>query len=246
MRSALLASLAGHAVVVAAFATLDWRGPEDLPAIPIAVLTPPALAEQMPEPASSTASSEAPPPPTGPMAAANAPGIDVAGALVDPLGALARDSAPPPPMPPNRKPSRQVAKANPAPVVPASAAPVADGASANEIGAIAPAAGPVMASTEPAGAPIVEHGPAPLAGNPLPDYPSAARRRAIQGRAVVRATVTVDGRVASVELVRSTSHDMLDRAALEALRRWRFTPARRGDQAIAGAVDVPVVFRLED
>lgn len=246
MRSALLASLAGHALAVAAFATLDWRGPDSVPAIPVAVLVPPALTEQATEPATSTASSDAPPAPAGPVAAANAPTIDLSGAVVDPLGALARDAEPPPPMPPSRKPPRAMAKASPAPSAPASSTAMVDGTSASDAAGMAPAAGPVMASTEPASAPIVEHGPAPLAGNPLPDYPSAARRRAIQGRAVVRATVAADGRVASVELVRSTSHDMLDRAAVEAVRRWRFTPARRGEVAIAGAVDVPVVFRLED
>jgi hypothetical protein len=34
--------------------------------------------------------------------------------------------------------------------------------------------------------------------------------------------------------------------ALTAVRNWRFLPARRGTEAIADWVDVPVRFRLQD
>jgi protein TonB len=238
MRIAILASLAGHAVALAALATIDWHAADGTPAIPVAVLMPPSLGDQASAPSPSTS---APPPPSAavsaPATASGEPSFDLASALAD----LPRPTDLPPPKPRAAHPNAARHIAKPAP---ASAAAAQDG----ETSSASPvtARGSDVASTEPATAPVVEHGPSVLPGNPRPAYPPAARRRSFEGRAVVRATVTAEGQVASVELRQSSSHDSLDQAALDAVRRWRFTPARRGEQAIAGAVDVPVVFRLED
>jgi len=239
MRIAILASLAGHAAALAALATIDWRAADGTPAIPVAVLMPPSLGDQASAPSPSTS---APPPPaaaSAPATATGEPSFDLASALAD----LPRptDLPPPKPRPAQPKATRLAAKPAPAPA-PAAAAQDGEASGAPPD----PARGSDVASTEPATAPVVEHGPSVLPGNPRPAYPPAARRRSLEGRAVVRATVTAEGQVASVELRQSSRHDSLDQAALEAVRRWRFAPARRGEQAIAGAVDVPVVFRLED
>lgn len=239
MRLAMLASLAGHAVALAALVTLDWRAPEGTPPIPVAVLMPPSLGDLASAPAPSSA---APPPPSAaaaPAAVGGEPSFDLASALAD----LPRptDLPPPRPAPAPPKAVRQAARPAPAPAPPAASQDgVADSA------APTPPRGSDVASTEPATAPVVEHGPSALPGNPRPAYPPAARRRSLEGRAVVRATISAEGQVASVELRHSSTHDALDQAALDAVRRWKFAPARRGEQAIAGAVDVPVVFRLED
>jgi len=231
MRIAVLASLTGHAAAIAALATMDWHAPEFPPSIPVAVLVPPALSDRMASPMTSSAAG-APPPAAAPAAAGGAPGLDLSAALREPVTL-------PPPAPvsaPARKPMRQ---AKPAPAV--ETTPEASNGAADP-----QASSSDLASLVPATAPIVEVGPALLPGNPRPEYPPAARRRALEGRTVVRAVVAVDGRVASVELRHSSSHELLDRAALDAVRRWRFAPAKRGEQAVDGAVDVPVVFRLED
>ena len=39
--------------------------------------------------------------------------------------------------------------------------------------------------------------------------------------------------------------ERLDRAALSAVKRWRFVPARRGSEAVAGRVIVPIHFNLK-
>jgi protein TonB len=57
--------------------------------------------------------------------------------------------------------------------------------------------------------------------------------------------VTVDGAAARVELDRSSGSASLDHAALDAVRNWRFVPARRGSQNVEDWVRVPVVFRIE-
>lgn len=81
--------------------------------------------------------------------------------------------------------------------------------------------------------------------NPPPRYPPAARRNSEEGTVVLRVLVTTDGTASRTELDRSSGSTSLDSAALEAVRNWRFVPARRGAQNIEDWVRVPVVFRLE-
>jgi protein TonB len=77
-----------------------------------------------------------------------------------------------------------------------------------------------------------------------PAYPSAPRRLGVQGTTVLRVHVLVDGRIGDVLVERSAGHPDLDQAAMEAVRRWRFDPARRGADAVAMWVLLPVEFRL--
>jgi len=81
--------------------------------------------------------------------------------------------------------------------------------------------------------------------NPAPRYPVAARRAGEQGTVTLRVLVTRDGQPARVDVEKSSGSAHLDAAALEAVRGWRFVPARRGTDAIESWVLVPVVFRLE-
>ena len=78
-----------------------------------------------------------------------------------------------------------------------------------------------------------------------PRYPPAARRQGAQGTTVLRVFVAVDGRVAEVSVERTAGHVELDEAAAEAVRRWRFEPARSGDTPVAMWVLLPVEFRLK-
>ncbi len=81
--------------------------------------------------------------------------------------------------------------------------------------------------------------------NPPPRYPPAARRNGDEGTVMLRVLVTIDGAAARVELDRSSGSALLDGAAQDAVRGWRFVPARRGTQNVEDWVRVPVVFRLE-
>lgn len=82
--------------------------------------------------------------------------------------------------------------------------------------------------------------------NPPPAYPLAARRRGMEGRVLVRAEVQADGSCNRVELKKTSGHDLLDQAALEAVKKWRFVPARKGGQAVTAWVEVPITFNLEN
>ena len=81
--------------------------------------------------------------------------------------------------------------------------------------------------------------------NPAPRYPPVARRSGEQGTVTLRVLVTPEGLPARVDLERTSGSVHLDNAALEAVKGWRFTPARRGSEAVEGWVLVPIVFRLE-
>jgi protein TonB len=77
-----------------------------------------------------------------------------------------------------------------------------------------------------------------------PSYPSSARRLGIQGMTTLRVYVAADGRVGEVLIQESAGHPDLDSAAAEAVKQWRFEPARRGTEPVGVWVLLPVEFRL--
>ena len=77
-----------------------------------------------------------------------------------------------------------------------------------------------------------------------PSYPSGPRRLGIQGTTTLRIYVATDGRVTDIAVEQSAGHPDLDHAAADAVKRWRFEPARRGAEAVGIWVLLPVEFRL--
>jgi TonB family protein len=82
--------------------------------------------------------------------------------------------------------------------------------------------------------------------NVRPAYPTLARLRGYQGVVVLFVEVLVDGRVGQVRIRRSAGHEILDRAAREAVSMWRFEPGRREGRAVTMSVEVPVRFVLNE
>jgi protein TonB len=127
--------------------------------------------------------------------------------------------------------------------VPASA-PVAPVAPAVPRTAAPPSgpSGPTVVSLPPDG---VTQTAVPRGGYQIrPSYPNNARRLGIQGTTLLSVFVAMDGRVADVVVKQSAGHPELDQAAADAVKRWRFEPARRGNEAVAIWVLLPVEFRL--
>ena len=115
------------------------------------------------------------------------------------------------------------------------------------------------AAAEPAPLPPNLEAPPPEAGagpaqppspipeqSPSPEYPLEAMRRRESGTVMVEVEVDASGVPVQVELgLRSGSRD-LDRAALQAVSRWRFQPARdAAGNAVPGRLSVPIDFKLE-
>jgi len=85
----------------------------------------------------------------------------------------------------------------------------------------------------------------PLGGyQTTPRYPESARTAGIEGVSLLRFVVEANGFVGTVNVEKSAGHPDLDRAAIEAVKTWRFEPARRGKEAVAVWVTVPVRFEL--
>jgi protein TonB len=81
---------------------------------------------------------------------------------------------------------------------------------------------------------------------PRPEYPESARREGREGLVLLRVLVDDQGRSKKVEISGSSGSSALDRAAAEAIRRWRFHPALHGDAPTESWVNIPVDFRLKD
>ena len=85
--------------------------------------------------------------------------------------------------------------------------------------------------------------PEPVAGRtPAPRYPPQALRRGERGTVVVRADIGPDGVPTSVSIVDSSGSRLLDRAALDAVRHWRFHPAHANGVPTVGSVAIPIEF----
>ena len=82
--------------------------------------------------------------------------------------------------------------------------------------------------------------------NPKPDYPIPSLRRQEEGIVLLNVQVQADGTPAAISLNRSCGHPLLDRAALEAVRRWTFEPARAAGLPVSSLVVIPVRFSLDD
>jgi len=141
------------------------------------------------------------------------------------------------------QPPRQVAPPSlitapndaPSPVVAASPSPPA------------PAPAPQGVAAGPA-APIAVTPPvfsADYLENPSPAYPPLSRRMREQGRVMLRVLVNPNGTADDVQIRTSSGVTRLDEAAQETVRRWKFVPAKRGNEAVSAWVLIPISFKLE-
>ena len=158
---------------------------------------------------------------------------------------------PPRPKPPKAverpKPKRMVAQTpKPAPTVaaappePPPAPPVPAAAPA----VAAPVASERVASEPAAPQPMPPRFDAAYLNNPPPAYPSVSRRLGEEGKVMLRVFVEPNGTPSQVKIHQPSGFPRLDAAALDAVRQWRFVPARQGTDRIGAWVLVPVAFNL--
>jgi protein TonB len=217
----LALSWAAHAAILAAVASV-WLGLDGAPGAPIVV----DLAEE------------------------GAPAMEVRAARPAPRPAAPRPAAAPPPARREPAPATTPDPSEPA-TEPTAAAPPPGGAPAAAVDPPASPSSTTAARPAPplagaaagtgAGAGLVAPQPTERAA---PRYPEPARLAGLQGTVVLRARVTAEGAVAEVVIDRSTGSAELDTAAVEALRRWRFEPARRAGQPVEVWILVPIQFSL--
>lgn len=187
------------------------------PAPPVVETPPPEPPPPLPEPVV-----QAPEPPT--------PVVDE----------LAAKPAPPKPKPVVRHPPKPKPQPVPKPVAKQETPPSPPPQAA------APA--PQPAPPAPPPAPVKEETPASATAgylrNPPPEYPALALRRNWEGTVLLRVRVLPNGRPSDIQIQQSAGRSQLDEAAVAAVRRWSFVPAKKGDQAIEGWVTVPIDFKI--
>lgn len=99
-------------------------------------------------------------------------------------------------------------------------------------------------AAEPAAPVIPPRSDAAHLSNPAPVYPAVSRRLREQGRVLFDVYILPDGTVGEIKLKRSSGFARLDDAALEAVRQWRYVPAKRGDQPIPFWYVQPIDFTM--
>ncbi len=82
--------------------------------------------------------------------------------------------------------------------------------------------------------------------NPPPPYPQEAVRKGQEGLVLLTAHVDKIGRPSKVEVKTSSGFRLLDEAALKAVRRWKFDPARMGFLSVDSKIDIPIRFDIEE
>lgn len=101
-------------------------------------------------------------------------------------------------------------------------------------------------SAPPASAPVTApRADASHLNNPAPAYPMLSRRLREEGTVLLQLLIEADGRISELEVLQSSGFPRLDQAALEAVQKWRFEPARQGDTAIAYRYQQPITFQLQ-
>jgi len=82
--------------------------------------------------------------------------------------------------------------------------------------------------------------------NARPPYPLVARRMGYTGKVILNVEVLAEGRAGQVVLYQSSGHDVLDNAALQTVKTWKFSPAKRFGQPVTQWFLVPIKFSLEE
>ena len=82
--------------------------------------------------------------------------------------------------------------------------------------------------------------------NTPPVYPAIAKLRGYEGVVLVNAEILPDGRVGSTEVSKSSGYAILDKSAMEAVKLWKFEPAKKAGKPFAVRVKLPIKFVLHD
>jgi len=80
----------------------------------------------------------------------------------------------------------------------------------------------------------------------LVQYPEIAKEAGVEGTVIVQAFINKDGRVEQVVVVKGVPKTGLDEAAIEAVKKTRWKPAKQRDRAVGVWYSIPIVFRLKN
>jgi len=82
--------------------------------------------------------------------------------------------------------------------------------------------------------------------NSPPAYPTIARLRGYEGEVVLCVEILPNGRVGDAKIKKSSGYAILDQSALEAVKPWKFEPAKKSGAPMKVWVDLPIKFILKN
>ena len=87
----------------------------------------------------------------------------------------------------------------------------------------------------------------PVPKTPIrPEYPEIAQEAGIEGTVYVQAFIDKKGRVKEVSVVKGIPNTGLNEAAMEAIKKTRFRPAKQRERAVGVYISIPVHFKLKN
>jgi protein TonB len=108
-----------------------------------------------------------------------------------------------------------------------------------------PVSTPLAEENDTMGAPVTPpREDAHQLNNPRPAYPSLSRRLREQGTVLLEILIEPDGSVGEVRIKESSGFKRLDDTAVKAVKQWKYTPAKRGNEPIAYWYLQPLEFSL--
>ena len=78
-----------------------------------------------------------------------------------------------------------------------------------------------------------------------PKYPEIAQEAGIEGTVFIQAFIDKKGRVIETTIIKGIPNTGLDEAAIEAIRKTRFRPAKQRERAVGVWISIPVNFKLK-
>jgi TonB family protein len=84
-----------------------------------------------------------------------------------------------------------------------------------------------------------------LSKNLPPIYPRVSKRLGEEGVVRVRLDISSAGTTTHATIIQTSGFDRLDKAALKAVKNWRFKPAIKGGRPVETSIDIPVRFTIQ-
>jgi len=82
--------------------------------------------------------------------------------------------------------------------------------------------------------------------NPPPGYPEMARQQGYEGIVIVAAEILDDGRVGKTVISKSSGYAILDQTAVDAVKAWKFEPAKKSGIPYKTWAELPIKFTIRD
>ena len=78
-----------------------------------------------------------------------------------------------------------------------------------------------------------------------PIYPSALLKKSIGGKVLVTAVVNISGQVIKATIKQSSGQSELDKAAVQAVLKWKFKPGKKNGKPVQATCLIPYTFEVK-